>query len=135
MDEIVFDDVDDAADDSSPDLANMEDPGVLKVYKTGVHTIVGFGGKDVPSETCIAFYRDELLQMIDEFHCKVLGFDMTGVILIPSGMLGVMTSLRKKVDRIEIYNPSADVREVLHLSRLERLFDVKDASFDSGTSE
>lgn len=130
MDDIVFDDINDLEDDSSPDLANMKDPGVLKVYKTGEVTVVGFGGKDVPSETCIAFYRDELSRLIDEYQCKVLGFDLTGVILVPSGMLGVMTSLRKKVDRLEIYNPSPDVREVLHLSRLERFFDLKDAPFE-----
>jgi len=30
MDDIVFDDVNEIEEDSSPDLANMKDPGVLK---------------------------------------------------------------------------------------------------------
>jgi anti-sigma B factor antagonist len=129
VDDIVFQDSDTTSDDSSPDLANSNDPGVLRVYQTGELTIVGFGGRDVPSEVCIAFYREELFKMVDKFHCKVLGVDLTGVTLIPSGMLGVLTSLRKKVERIELYNPSDDVREVLRMSRLEQLFEIKQASF------
>jgi hypothetical protein len=129
MDDIVFDDVDPTSEDSSVDLRNLKDPGVLKVYKTGEFTVVGFQGQNVPTDACIAFYRDELLKLIDECHCKVLGFDLTGVVLIPSGMLGLMTTLRKKVDRVELYNPSPDIREVLFLSRLEQLFEIKDASF------
>lgn len=129
MDDIVFPESDTTGDDSSLDLANSADPGVLKVYQTGEHTIVGFGGQDVPSEVCIAYYREELFKMVDKFQIKVMGFDLTGVVLIPSGMLGVLTSLRKKVERIELYNPSQDVREVLRMSRLEQFFELKEATF------
>ena len=58
----------------------------------------------------------------------MLAFDLTGVKLIPSGMLGVLTSLRSQVERLELYNPSVDVREVLHMTRLEQLFEIKDLS-------
>ena len=68
------------------------------------------------------------MQLIKEHHCKVLAFDLTGVKLIPSGMLGVLTSLRSQVERLELYNPSVDVREVLHLTRLEQLFEIKELS-------
>ena len=100
-----------------------------KSTKTGELTVVGFGGRDVPNDICFAFYRDQLIKMVDEYGCKALGFDLTGVTLIPSGMLGVLLSLRRKVERIELYNPSADIREVLLLSRIEQLFEIKDATF------
>lgn len=129
MSDIVFDEVNPTSGDSSLNLSELKDPNVLKIYQTGELTVVGFGGQDVPDEVCIAVYRDQLFKLVDEHHCKVLAFDLTGVTLVPSGMLGVLTSLRSKVDRIELYNPSVDVREVLHMTRLEQLFDIKDVSF------
>jgi hypothetical protein len=102
-----------------------EDHAVLKVYQTGELTVVGFGGKDVPDEVCIAGYRAQLHALIAEHQCKVLAFDLTGVQLIPSGMLGVLSSLRQHVERIELYNPSDDVREVLQITKFDQLFEIK----------
>ena len=116
--------------DSSVNLGEVKDPRVLKVYQTGELTVVGFGGQDVPDEVCIAVYREQLFQLVEQYHCQVLAFDLTGVTLVPSGMLGVLTSLRNKVGRVELYNPSADVREVLRMTRLEQLFEIKEVSFD-----
>ena len=64
--------------------------------------------------------------MIAQYGTKVLAFDLSGVQLVPSGMLGVLSSLSQRVERLEIYNPSPDVREVLRITRLERLFDIKE---------
>ncbi len=130
MNDSILDDHDPMAEDSALKLGDLKDPRVLKVYQTGELTVVGFGGQDVPDEVCIAIYRDQLFQMVEQYHCKVLAFDLSGVTLIPSGMLGVLTSLRSKVERIELYNPSVDVREVLHMTRLEQLFDIKEVAFE-----
>ena len=110
-------------------MSDLKDPNVLKIYQTGELTVVGFGGQDVPDEVCIAAYRDQLFKLIEEHKCKILAFDLTGVTLVPSGMLGVLTSLRSRVQRVELYNPSVDVREVLRLTRLESLFDIKEVAF------
>jgi len=101
------------------------DPGVLQVYQTGELTVVGFAGKDVPDEVCIAGYRDQMNKLIAEHGTKVMAVDLNGVRLVPSGMLGLLTSMRKKVDRVELYNPSEDVREVLRLTNLDRLFEIR----------
>ena len=130
MNDSILDEPDPTSDDSALRLNNLTDPHVLKVYQTGELTVVGFGGRDVPDEVCIANYRDQLFQMVAENQCKVLAFDLTGVTLIPSGMLGVLTSLRSKVQRIELYNPSVDVREVLRMTRLETLFEIKQVAFE-----
>jgi len=105
-----------------------EDPSVLKVYQTGELTVVGFGGRDVPDEVCIAAYRTQLLDLIETSKCKVLAFDLTGVQLIPSGMLGVLSSVRQRVERVELYNPSPDVMEVLEITQFHRLFDIKEVA-------
>lgn len=100
-------------------------PDVLKVYQTGPLTVVGFAGKDVPDEVCIARYRDTLFQLIADHHVETMAFDLTGVGLVPSGMLGVLTSVRKRVSKVELYNPSADVQDVLRITNLAQMFEVK----------
>lgn len=105
-----------------------EDLSVMKVYQTGELTVVGFGGRDVPDEVCIAGYRQQLMDLIAEHHCKVLAFDLTGVQLIPSGMLGELSSLRQHVAKIELYNPSADVLEVLRITKFDQLFEIKEVT-------
>jgi anti-sigma B factor antagonist len=127
MGESIHDDHDDAKSASDSAItAGAGQPGVLKIYQTGELSVVGFGGVDVPDEVCIAGYRDQLNQLIEQHKTKVLAFDLTGVRLVPSGMLGVLTTLRRKVERLEIYNASDNIREVLQLTKLDQLFDLKD---------
>jgi len=128
MTDSIHDESDSKSGDSEVKMGGLKDANVLKIYQTGELTVVGFGGQDVPDEVCIAHYRDQLFKLVDEHNCKVLAFDLTGVTLVPSGMLGVLTSLRQKVDRIELYNPSEDVREVLSMTRLGQLFDIKEVA-------
>ena len=129
MSDSIHDDHETNSSDSALKMNELKDPNVLKIYQTGELTVVGFGGQDVPDEVCIAAYREQLFQLIKDHNCKVLAFDLTGVTLIPSGMLGVLTSLRSKVQRLELYNPSEDVREFLHMTRLGNLFDIKEVEF------
>lgn len=104
-----------------------EDP-VLKIYQTGELTVVGFGGRDVPDEVCIAAYRTQLLDLIAQHNCKTLAFDLTGVQLVPSGMLGVLSSLRQRVEHVELYNPSPDVLDVLRITKFDQLFEIKEVT-------
>ena len=111
---------------SSFKMGALANPNVLKIYQTGELTVVGFGGKDVPDEVCIAEYRQQLLDLIAEHGVKTMAFDLSGVQLVPSGMLGVLSTIAKRVEEVEIYNPSVDVREVLRMTKLERLFEIKE---------
>lgn len=114
---------------SSFKMGALADPNVLKIYQTGELTVVGFGGKDVPDEVCIAAYRQQLLDLVEQYGVKTLAFDLSGVQLVPSGMLGVLSTMAKRVQKVELYNPSPDVREVLQMTKLERLFDIKEVQF------
>ncbi len=125
----MTDSIHDETPESSFRLGNLpEDHSVLKVYQTGELTVVGFGGRDVPDEVCIAAYRTQLFDLIAQYQCKVLAFDLTGVQLVPSGMLGVLSSIRQRVERVELYNPSPDVMEVLRITKFDRLFDIKEVA-------
>lgn len=128
MSDSIHEDSTPGPDDSSVGKA-FQDPGILLVYQTGPLTVVGFAGKDVPDEVCIAGYRDQLNQLIEAHQVQVMAFDLSGVKLVPSGMLGLLTSLRKKVGKVELYNPSEDVREVLRITNLEKLFEIKTVQF------
>lgn len=115
-------------DESSFKLSRAPaDPSVLKIYQAGELTVVGFGGQEVPDEVCIAEYRTQLLDLITLHNCQVMAFDLTGVKYVPSGMLGVLSTIRKRVARVELYNPSPAVMEVLRLTHFDRLFEIKEA--------
>ena len=104
------------------------DLSVLKVYQTGEVTVVGFEGQDVPSDLCVAGYRTQLLDLIAQHNCKLIAFDLTGVKLLPSGMLGLLASIRQRVTHVEMYNCSADVIEVLQITHFDRLVKIKEVA-------
>ncbi|ODA29325.1 STAS domain-containing protein [Planctopirus hydrillae] len=121
----IFDDGETACPPSKARQKPAVRNDVLQVYQTGALTVVGFGGQDVPDEVCIASYREQLRKLLEDNTCSVLAFDCSGVKLMPSGMLGLLTTLRKQVDRIELYNPSEDIQQVLRLTNLLPMFEVK----------
>lgn len=104
---------------------------ILKIYSVGEITVVGFGGKDIPDETCIAGYRDQLAELVEKHDVKTIAFDLSGVTFVPSGMLGVLLSLKKGGQNVELYNPSDDVRDVLSITKLEQLFTIKEVDVES----
>jgi anti-sigma B factor antagonist len=100
--------------------------GVLQVYEAGKVTVVGFNGIEVPDEVCVAGYRDQLEKLIDEHRCETLAFDLTGVKLVPSGMLGLLVSLKKKGVQIDLFNASDSLREALEVTHLLPLFNLRE---------
>lgn len=109
-------------DDTTP---SSDEDAVLRVYQEGPLTVIGFAGQPVPDEVCIAAYRDQLLELVDRVGCQVLAVDCSGLQMVPSGLLGVLTTLRKKVERIEIHNACPDIVDVLELTKLNRLLDIR----------
>lgn len=96
----------------------------LEVYEAGELTVIGFGGREVLDRLSLAECREELLRLIDEYQCRTLALDLTGVRLIPSGMLGMLCSIRRQGIEIHLYNPSQDVREVLEITKLDSLLEM-----------
>ena len=100
------------------------DPQLLRVYKTGPLTVVGFGGQEVLDQVNIASCRHEILKLVQENKTETLAFDLTGVKLVPSGLLGLLASLRNHGVKIQIYNPSEDVVDVLQVTHLDQVLEV-----------
>ena len=115
-----------ASSDSGIIGAASAPPDLLQVYETGALAVVGFGGKDVPDEVSIAGYREQLFRLVEEHETQTLAFDLTGVRLMPSGMLGLLVSLKRRGLNVELFNASNDVIDVLETTRLSKFFDLRD---------
>lgn len=102
------------------------DPIVLEVYETGPLTVVGFGGREIITDINVAPLHEDLNKLVEENNCEQLAFDLTGVKFIPSGLLGILTSLHRKGIKVEVYNPSDDVRDVFKTTRLDTVISLRD---------
>jgi len=100
------------------------DKPTLEDYQTGELTVVGFGGQEILDQIDLTGCRSEVVALVETHKCKILAFDMTGVKLVPSGMLGLLTSIRNLGVEVQIYNPSVDVNEVLEITRLNTIMSV-----------
>jgi anti-anti-sigma regulatory factor len=99
-----------------------EDPhDRLQVLQFGRHTIVGFGGQDLPPEHALGRYLSEITELIEQGDCREFTFDLAGVSSIPSGFLGVMASVLKMGVAVTVQHASHEVREVLALTNFDRL--------------
>jgi anti-anti-sigma factor len=97
---------------------------IFQVYQTGELTVVGFGAREILDQIDLSVCRAEILALVEKHQCKTLAFDLSGVKLIPSGMLGLLASLRKMNIEVHLYNPSADVAEVLQITRLAEVMPI-----------
>jgi len=83
--------------------------------------VLGFGGHEVLDHIDPQRCRDEIAGIIENANCKTLAFDLTGVTFVPSGLLGLLASLRQFEVEIYLFNPNEDVRDVLEISKLDRV--------------
>ncbi|QDT43977.1 hypothetical protein Pan241w_40810 [Gimesia alba] len=104
----------------------VQQGGILQVYHTGPLCVAGFGGRDILDTFSVKDIRDELLKLVKESHCETLAIDLTGVKLIPSGMLGLLASMRDLNIEIHLYNASDDIREVLEITKLNQFMHLHD---------
>ncbi len=115
------------SDTPPPGQYALTEDGVLKVYSVGETTVLGFAGEDVPSEFNAAHYRAAITDLLMANNCTTVAFDVGGVRLIPSGMLGLLVSLRKiegLTPRVQLFNPSPDIEEVLQITKLNTMIEV-----------
>ncbi len=115
-------------DDDSVSASNPQEvteDGVLHVYEVGELIVLGFAGRDVPSHFNVAHYRDAIIKLAQANNTAKIAFDLTGVRIVPSGILGLWASLKQQDIDVEVYNPSEDIEEVLEVTKLNQLIDIK----------
>lgn len=101
-------------------MSTVQQGGLLQVYHAGALCVAGFGGREVLDTYSVKEIRDELLELVNNNQCETLAIDLTGVKLIPSGMLGLLASMRELDLDIHLYNPTEDIREVLRITKLDQ---------------
>ncbi|WP_459558133.1 STAS domain-containing protein [Lacunimicrobium album] len=99
---------------------------ILEVYESGELTVVGFHQVTSLEFATVTEIRDEILEIIKSSHCKVIGFDLTGVKVLPSGMLGLLASLKRLHLEVHVFNVSEDIREVLTITKLDQVLKLHD---------
>jgi anti-sigma B factor antagonist len=104
--------------------------GVLEVYEAGELTVVGFGGREIIDSVSVADCRDELQELISEHGCRSLALDLTGVRIVPSGLLGLLASVHQKGVEVHLYNANDDVREVLEITQLDRVLHLHEVEVE-----
>ena len=100
-------------------------PKLLEVRDSGDVTIVGFVNQPFLGATQVKAIAKEMVEILQQHRPSVLQFDMSGVALITSDMLGYLLSLRGDGLDVVLYNPSEDVRQVLNTTKLDSLFNVE----------
>ncbi len=108
-----------------PEPREITDDGVLHVYEAGELLVLGFAGRDVPTGFNVAHYRDAILELVKLHDTTRIAFDVTGVRLVPSGILGLWASLHQHGIGVEVYNPSEDITEVLEITKLNQFIETK----------
>lgn len=102
----------------------MQTGSTLEIYQAGELTVIGFGGREILDDLNLSECRDELVTLIREHNCRVLAFDLTRVRLVPSGLLGLLASIRKQGVEVHLYNASADIRDVLEITKLDQVLEI-----------
>ncbi len=124
-DESVFDDDVDPADGDSAVLGGVSQPRLLQVYSTEP-VVVGFGGASLPDDHNLSAYREELRDLLEKHGRGELAFDLTGVSLVPSGIVGLFESLVREGVRVSVFNASREVREVFAVTQTDQRVSLHD---------
>jgi anti-sigma B factor antagonist len=100
-------------------------PSRLQVIATEPVLVIGFGGSDLPPEHTLGRYLGEIGELLDRTGCHDLAFEMEGVVMVPSGFLGVIASITKRGVAVSVRHPSADVRDVLELTHFDQIIKIE----------
>jgi len=95
------------------------------VYKTGKLTVVGFDAKHLSEPSSQAACRDELLLLVGNHACEALVVDLMDVSVVSSWVIGILAAVKKHGVDVELYHPSADIREILRTTHLDDLLHIR----------
>lgn len=91
---------------------------LLKLTQHDGRIQVAFIEKDVPDESQVATYRLQLLSFIQQTGCRDLTFDLEGLKLLPSRMLGFFVALKNEGHDVELVNVSPFIQDIFRVTKL-----------------
>jgi anti-anti-sigma factor len=90
-------------------------------YQLGELSVVGFGVHEALDFVNLSICQAELLDVIKKNKVLTLAIDLTDVAFIPSGLLGVIASMKKLVHQVLVFNCSDEIRDVFEVTRLDQV--------------
>jgi len=100
-------------------------PDILEISTRDNEAVARFCSVDFPNEAALEQCRHQLDDYLASHPSEVLVFDLTGVVIIPSTMLGLLLAYRQRGIRIRIVNPSEHVIAVLNVTKLSSKFEIE----------
>ena len=64
------------------------------------------------------------MKLIQQHQDEFLALDLTHVRLIPSGLLGLLASIRNLGVEVRLDNPSSDILDVLEITKLDQILQI-----------
>jgi anti-sigma B factor antagonist len=107
----------------------------LQVSTVGDVTVVRFVDRKILDEANIQELGQELFQLVEEAGRKNLLLNFSSVEFLSSAALGKLITLDKKVKahsgKLKLSNIRPEIYEVFAITKLNKLFDIKDDEADA----
>lgn len=107
----------------------------LEVSEVGDVTVVHFVDRKILDEATIQELGQELFNLVEEENRNKLLLNFTTVEFLSSAALGKLITLDKKVKahggKLKLTNIRPEIYEVFAITKLNKLFDIKDDEADA----
>ena len=107
----------------------------LEVSEVGDVTVVRFVDRKILDEASIQELGSELFQLVEQENRGKLVLNFTKVDFLSSAALGKLITLDKKVKarsgKLKLSNIRPEIYEVFAITKLNKLFDIKDDEADA----
>lgn len=108
---------------------------VLEVSEVGDVTVVRFVDRKILDEANIQELGSELFALVEDEHRAKLLLNFSAVEFLSSAALGKLITLDKKVKahsgKLKLTNIRPEIYEVFAITKLNKLFDIKDDEADA----
>ena len=107
----------------------------LHVNEVGEVTVVRFRDQKIIEDINIQELGRELFRLVEDENCQKLLLNFSSVDFLSSAALGKLITLDKKVKshegQLKLSNIRPEIYEVFAITKLNRLFDIKDDEADA----
>ncbi len=102
---------------------------LLRIMRQGRRLAIEFNGHLIGDDSeCLADSRDELFDLLASVDFDCVTFDVTDVNIVPSGLLGLLSTAHEHGCEVELLNPSPELQEVVRMTNLDALVLIRGSS-------
>lgn len=98
------------------------DSHLLNLEFDGTQILISFQSHEIPDESRVAAFRTQLQKFCADAKCKRIKFDLAGIKILPSRMLGFLVTLKNEGNEVELVNVCPMVQDILRLTKLASMF-------------